>query len=271
MGEIFGWTRPLNHLEFTGERWTGQASGQIEYEHLHRYLLARDLCVGKDVLDIACGEGYGSALLAGKARLVIGADIDCSTVAFAAEAYRAPNLRYIAADARRIPFASGSFDVIVSFETLEHFAEQAIFLAELRRLLRPSGLLVISTPNSEVYSPIGAPANPYHVRELSRAEFEAQLSGLFRHVRILEQRSLVGSVVVSPSAENGYAPNITYERRDALRFELSPGLPRAVYLIACASDEASAEPFATSLYVHSGRPDELNAQPDENNAQPDEN
>src|SRR5437763_4277161 len=128
MGEIFRQEAPARPLEFTGERWTSAAHGQIELEHLHRYLLARDVCRGKDVLDIACGEGYGSALLAQVARHVIGVDIDCPSIAHAAVEYARANLHYVAGDATRVPLAAASFDVVVSFETLEHFAGQEAFL-----------------------------------------------------------------------------------------------------------------------------------------------
>src|ERR1700693_1804642 len=113
MGEIFRHEPPANELEFTGERWTSAARGQIEIEHLHRYLLARDFCHGKDVLDIACGEGYETALLAQVAPRVIGVDIDRSTLAHAAGQYVRSNLRYVAGDARAIPVATASVDTIV--------------------------------------------------------------------------------------------------------------------------------------------------------------
>ena len=76
---------PARALEFTGERMTTAIDGQIEFEHLHRYCLARDLCAGLDALDVASGEGYGSAILAGVARTVIGVDIDSGSIAHAQE------------------------------------------------------------------------------------------------------------------------------------------------------------------------------------------
>ena len=98
-------------------------------------------------------------LLAQAAHRAIGIDIDRATVAHAAAQYARPNLRYVAGDARSIPLAAASVDIVVSFETLEHFAEQEAFLAEVHRVMRPGGVLVISTPDSDVYSPVGANAN----------------------------------------------------------------------------------------------------------------
>ena len=102
MAEYIALERPLQPLPFTGERMTGAADGQIEIEHLHRYVIARDLCRSKDVLDIASGEGYGAALLAQTARNVIGVEIDPVAVAHAAAQYRAPNFKFVAGDARKI-------------------------------------------------------------------------------------------------------------------------------------------------------------------------
>ena len=255
MGEIFRQESPAQPLEFTGERWTTAVHGQIEIEHLHRYLLARDWCRGKDVLDIACGEGYGTALLAQTARRVIGIDVDRATVAHAAAQYARPNLSYVAGDARGIPLAAASVDVVVSFETLEHFAEQELFLAEVGRVMRPDGVLVISTPDSDVYSPVGGAANTYHFRELSREEFSRLLSRQFRHVTVSAQRALVGSAIMPRDGAPGLAAPVTFERRDDRHLERSDGLPRGVYLLACASDRPITEAIGPSLYIHSHQAD----------------
>jgi len=250
MGEIFHQERPAHSLSFTGERWTSEVGGVIEVEHLHRYLIARDSCRGKDVVDVASGEGYGAALIAQVARMVIGVEVDPATVAHATVEYARPNLHYITGDARRIPLATASVDVVTSFETLEHLAEQDEFLAEIRRILRPGGALIMSTPDCDVYSPIGVAANPYHVRELSREEFTAILSRHFPYITMFAQRPLVGSAVV-PRAENeSLAATVTFERRDDQHLERSDGLPRPLYLIAYASDRRPIDSPAPSLYIH---------------------
>src|SRR5215469_9424897 len=110
-------------LDFTGERMTSAVEGQIEFEHYHRYCLARDLCDGCDVLDVASGEGYGTALLAGVARSVVGVEIDAAAVAHAQTNYRMPNLRFLHGDALALPLADSSVDIVVSFETLEHLRD----------------------------------------------------------------------------------------------------------------------------------------------------
>jgi protein-L-isoaspartate O-methyltransferase len=106
VGEIFRWEHPAKALPFTGERFTSETSGQIEIEHLHRYFLARELCRDKDVLDIASGEGYGSALIAQVAKSVIGVEIDAEVVAYATAAYGRNNLTFHQGDARAIPIGT---------------------------------------------------------------------------------------------------------------------------------------------------------------------
>ncbi len=100
------------------------------------------------------------------------------------------------ADARSLPLSEASFDVVTSFETIEHFDRQDIFLAEVRRVLRPDGCFIVSTPDRDVYSPPGAPANPFHVREFDRAEFLDLLHRHFRYVSLIRQRPMLVSGAV---------------------------------------------------------------------------
>src|SRR3954467_912781 len=180
--------RPETTLAFTGERMTTGVEGQIEFEHFHRYCLAREFCAGRDVLDIASGEGYGAAILTGPARSVVGVEIDAASVAHARAAYALPKLRFEEGDAHSIPLADDAVDVVVSFETLEHLDDPAGFLVEVRRVLRPGGLLVISTPDRQVYSAPGSDANPYHRLEYTPEEFSAELGRHFAHLSLLRQR-----------------------------------------------------------------------------------
>src|SRR5579884_1836157 len=100
---LFRVPQPSQPLAFTGERLTTARHGQIAFEHLHRYCIARDLCAGKDVLDVASGEGYGAAILAGVARQVIGVEIEADTLRHARTSYPAPNLTFVRADAHDLP------------------------------------------------------------------------------------------------------------------------------------------------------------------------
>ena len=152
----FMFPSPKRALEFTGERMTSAVEGQIEFEHFHRYCLARYFCQDLDVLDVASGEGYGSAILAGVARSVVGVDIDEGSVAHAREAYRLENLRFLHGSAIDLPLENASVDAVVSFETLEHIREHGRFVAEVRRVLRPGGLFVRIVLPTARYIPRGA-------------------------------------------------------------------------------------------------------------------
>ena len=105
----------MSLLEPTGERYLPEQPGRIRYEHLHRYYLANDLVAGKDVLDIACGEGYGCDLMADAAAQVIGVDIDEETIRRARQTYaERGNLRFLAGGCEAIPLADHSVDVVLS-------------------------------------------------------------------------------------------------------------------------------------------------------------
>jgi hypothetical protein len=137
-------------------------------------------------------------------------------------------------------------DAVVSFETIEHFYEHDQFLAEVRRVLRPGGRFIVSSPERDVYSPTGSNANPYHARELSRKEFVRFLRNSFAHVRLLGQRAILGSALVSE--EDGSDRTLTFEKRGPRHFETSIGLPRPVYLVAIASDQPVID-VPDSVYI----------------------
>src|SRR5258706_15489259 len=112
----------MKRKKYTGERLETHEQGEGMIEHLHRYAIAMEKCRGKSVLDIASGEGYGSSLLATTALKVTGVDIDAETVRAANEKYTIKNnkLEFLQGSADHIPFATGIFDIVVSFETIEH-------------------------------------------------------------------------------------------------------------------------------------------------------
>ncbi len=133
-------------MKFTGERFIPTEQGRIRLEHYHRYAVVQDIVAEKDVLDVACGEGYGSSFMADVARSIVGVDISLEAVQYASATYQKSNLSFRQGSATSLDFADATFDVVVSFETIEHLLEQAQMLAEIRRVLRPDGVLVISSP-----------------------------------------------------------------------------------------------------------------------------
>jgi ubiquinone/menaquinone biosynthesis C-methylase UbiE len=223
-------------VEFTGERFLPECTGEIWVEHWHRYLFAAPFVAGRDVLDAACGEGYGSAWLARTARSVTGLDIDVPTVRQARDTYPARNVRFEVGSVAAMPFGDASFDCAVSFETLEHIAEQEAMLGELRRVLRPDGLLIISTPNRPEYSDRRGFHNEFHVRELDEGEFHALIGRYFAHQRWFGQKLLFNSGVWplgGPSVAKGEWTAIG---------EASHRLPVPMYFIALASASPQSIP-----------------------------
>jgi len=185
-------------LEFTGERFTPECEREIWYEHYHRYALATRWCANTRTLDAACGEGYGSAMLALSASSVEGVDVSEQAIGHANERYgHLPGLNFQVADCTRLPYADEEFDRVVSFETLEHLAQQDQLLAEFRRVLKPGGFLVLSSPDKAVYSDAQNNVNEFHVRELYRDELDALVARHFPACRLLGQKLMFHSAIWS--------------------------------------------------------------------------
>ena len=221
-------------LPWTGERLVPSVRGDVALEHLHRYAMAAELVGGRDILDIASGEGYGSHLLAMRARTVVGVDISSEAVSHARVKYSRPNLSFHEGSCMAIPLPDASVDVVVSFETIEHIQEHEQFLAEILRVLRKGGQLLISTPDRTNYDATLATANPFHKRELSCTEFEALLRGHFAHVHLLGQRVTHASVVLGIDASAPQTCGMFTGNFRAVEF--SGKLPLPTYLLALCGD-----------------------------------
>ena len=226
-------------MEFTGVRFVPGTRGRVELEHLQRYALCRELVRDRRVLDIASGEGYGARMLSGTAAYVIGVDVDPAAAAHGQAAYASPNLAFAAGRGEAIPLAAGSIDVVVSFETIEHIADQAALLDEIVRVLRPDGLLVMSTPDREAYAADTNTINPFHVRELALDEFRSMLEARFATVRLWGQRAAVGAFTYPLDASTPDAGGMTplAVEHHAIR-TVVPRLPSAVYGIAVCGRNA---------------------------------
>jgi SAM-dependent methyltransferase len=156
--------------------------------HLKRYGFAAPWCAGHDVLDVACGAGYGTAALSETARSVVGGDVDEATIAYAKRRYARPNVRFEVVDAQALPYADASFDTVCSFETIEHLDRPEALVREAARVLRADGAFLVSTPQASETT--HAPENPYHRVEFARADFVSLLEGRFTHVELFGQRRL---------------------------------------------------------------------------------
>lgn len=165
-------------LALTGERTVPGIPEENYWFRRHEaaYLRLAGQCGGAVVLEAGCGEGYGAALLARYARLVIGVDYDEPAAAHAAARY--PDVRIARGNLACLPVADSAVDVVANLQVIEHLWDQAGFLAECARVLRPGGRLLVTTPNRITFSPgRDAPLNPFHTRELSAAELAELLVG----------------------------------------------------------------------------------------------
>lgn len=158
-------------------------------EHIHRYYSVIEKMTGTEiVLDIACGTGFGSNMLAEKASRVIGGDIDAHTIEKNKSIWNRTNLDFQKLDATQLPFEDDTFDVLVSFETIEHSTEYDAMIKEFKRVTKPGGLLFISTPNIYVNSPSGIVTNPFHTQEFTPEAFNSLIfDKKFTHYKLIGQ------------------------------------------------------------------------------------
>lgn len=166
-------------------------------EHTARYDFAMHYVESRTVLDVACGTGYGLGVLKNKARYVTGMDINLGA---ARDARRqcGENVSVLLGDCLTLPFANASFDVVTSFETLEHLHDRRKFLFELRRVLNEDGTLILSTPNANYTKPVnGKPQNPFHIFEYSPDELKKEMEPCFAVSKILGQ-TLDSSIKIPP-------------------------------------------------------------------------
>jgi SAM-dependent methyltransferase len=169
---------PSADLPLTGERTVPGLAEENYWFRRHEVVYRRltQRCVDRDVLEAGCGEGYGADLIAEHANRVIGLDYDEQTVAHVRARYPRIDMRH--GNLAELPLAAGAVDVVVNFQVIEHLWDQGQFVTECRRVLRPGGVLLMSTPNRITFSPgRDTPLNPFHTRELNAAELTELLVG----------------------------------------------------------------------------------------------
>lgn len=237
-------------MVFTGERFTPECVREIWYEHWHRYAFALPLARGKRVLDAACGEGYGSALLADVAARVTGVDIAADAVAHARARYGdKDNLEYRQGDATALDeLPDAGFDLVCCFETLEHVEAQDALLAGFARLLAPGGVLLVSSPDKAEYSDARGFENAFHVRELYRDELQTLLARHFARHRLYAQKLLFQSVLWALDDAASGAAAVT--ERDG-RIESGLRYPPLYYVAVCGQGDLPELP-AVHLFGDAG-------------------
>lgn len=212
---------------FVPEGWHGRL---IAIEHESRYRWAEGLARDRDVLDVACGVGYGTSVLArAGARRILGLDVSDDAIDRARE--RAGHLaEFLVGDLHNLPCEDGSFDLVTCFETIEHVADPDRALDELRRVLRPGGLLLLSSPNRDVY----VSGNPFHLHEYTPEELEDALSGRFAHVTVYRQQSHLTSLICD---DETFAVEHLDQRIDTdIRKGVASVAGEELYMVAAASD-----------------------------------
>ncbi len=227
-------------LEFTGERFLPSCEGEMVYEHWHRYLFAADYASGLRVLDVACGEGYGSALLATKAASVTGIDVSPDAIHHATNSYHKANLAYLCASCTSIPLPDASYDLIVSFETIEHITEHQDFLREVARLLSANGVFIISSPNRIEYSDRAEYSNEFHVKELDKTELRSLLDNYFPAQKWFAQRPCFQSLLWPIDTKPEGAKTLSIDGQAIYPAEL-------YFVVCCAREEQHLAAIAPSL------------------------
>jgi SAM-dependent methyltransferase len=232
-------------IEFTGERVVpGQVDADLWAEHLSRYAFASRWALGARVLDLGCGAGYGTAELAARALSAVGIDLAPEAIVHAGSAYALPNVRFLPASAGALPFRDASFELVTAFEVIEHLADWRALLAEGRRLLHPTGVFLVSTPNKEYYTDSRGSSgpNPFHTHEFEFDEFGSALREFFPFCTVLLQNHVEAFAFYQPGGSSSLDG-----RMDGAR-----GTPQEAHFFLAICSLRDPPPPPGFLFVHQG-------------------
>lgn len=220
---------PAAPTKVGGDRITpGDTFVAIWLHHAQRYRFAARFAAGARALDLGCGVGYGSRMLSHMARRVTAVDLSPDAVAYARQAYGAPTLSFLAADARRLPFPDATFDFVSCFEMIEHITDHETLLAEVHRVLAPGGRFVVSTPNKDIYEHYPDPEH-FHCGLLDLDAFRRLIRDRFDVVDLSSQPRFKGDVPFSS------------------QFEVQPGLDHDAEIFVAVAQKASTRATLVSL------------------------
>lgn len=229
-------------MENFGERLLTEEFNVCSIEHLHRYAFALQFIDNKIVVDIASGEGYGAYLLSSKANTIIGVDIDIEAVEHSKKKYLKNNLSYLHGSATEIPVETGIIDVVISFETIEHHDKHQEMMNEIKRILKPDGVLIISSPDKLYYSDAPNFKNEFHVKELYFEEFKSLIQENFSNSVFLNQKVNLASLLIQNECNSFYEFS-----GDFNAIEKHEGIQNPVYNIAIASQNKIENVFSSSF------------------------
>lgn len=235
-------------LSDNGERLIpNKIGGKTVIEHLHRYSWILDIIKDKKVLDIACGEGYGSNLMSDVATEVVGVDLSSKIIVHAQEKYKRSNLKFLTGNASNIPFENETFDVVVSYETLEHLNEHDEMISEFYRVLKNDGILIISTPEKKVYSDKNNYKNKHHTKELYLDEFKSLIKNKFDFFDVYYQKFLNTSLIFN---EINFDSKIEYISGDFTEIKKYKNLNEPEYIIVLASKSGNKFKVSNSVFLN---------------------
>lgn len=228
-------------MEDTGERLIPGASDPDQFnEHLARYRFAESMADGRRVLDAGCGVGYGAALLADVAAAVFALDREDEAMRHGREHH--PDVQFVGGDCEALPFTDDSLDLVVAFEVIEHLSGWGEFLRESARVLTPSGVLLVSTPNRPYYRASRQQPNPYHVHEFDYAELRGALEGSFDHCAVYLENHTPAITLTSDRT-----------RKARVHFEGSASDPEeAHFFVGVCSQEPTELPPSLAYVAESG-------------------
>lgn len=217
---------------FTGERYIPEYfdnnNDEIISEHESRYRSISSLINNKVVLDAACGSGYGSFEISKFAKNVIGIDISNESIEYCKDKFKSNNLSYEVASVTELPFENDKFDIVISFETIEHISEdqQYLFLSQVKRVLKKDGCFVVSTPDKLIYSDKKNYKNEFHIKEFYEEEFYVFLNKFFKNIKFYYQSDEICNLIYSS------------ESKEIKISEIKNSIIKGKYIIAVCSNEA---------------------------------
>jgi len=210
-------------------------------EHISRYLSVIDIVRDKNVLDIASGSGYGSQLLANYAKSVIGIDNSEEAVEYAKKYYPARNLKYRVADAHTLEnIPDNSADVVVSMETIEHLPKPEEFVLQVKRVLKKSGVFIVSTPNDEEYRE----GNKFHVHEFTFQGLKRLMKGHFKNTDYYYQGNALAATLLG---ENEFSNEFRREMLVEKTIAVDP--KKAIYFIGIATNSAKPPGITENIAI----------------------
>lgn len=236
-----------DRMEFSGERVIpGKVESNLMLEHLSRYHFANQFTQDCHTLDLACGSGYGAAILSSHAPRVTAIDLSEPAVRYGKGKFYRDNIHFLVGNGENLPVADGCFDLVVAFEIIEHLQHPEKLLAEIRRVLRPEGMAILSTPNRLVSEEIQSEKNPYHVREYSPNEFQELLHHYFPHVVFGEQNHSEGISVFFPTSFASNNKSLFLEEK-----EWNDDLDTCQFLLALCSSQPLQKRFGNPFFYPS--------------------